>query len=87
MCGGGHSGLSNTCSVTVLLQVLEEKAGADVESVLEQARLCEAVLGEEKKQHAGTRNEVARLNQELDMSREDLIKERTKHREDVDVST
>ena len=58
----------------------------DVDGVLEQVRVCEGVLAEEKKQHVGTREEAMRASQELEMVREDLAKERTKHREDVEVS-
>lgn len=67
------------------LQDLEEKSSADVDGVLEQVRVCEGVLAEEKKQHASTKEAMARLNQELDLVREDLIQERTKHREYIDV--
>lgn len=56
-----------------------------MDSMLEQVRVCEGVLAEEKQQHANTRQEVARLGQELEMAREDLVKERTRHREDVEV--
>ena len=57
-----------------------------MDGALEQVRVCEGVLTEEKRQHAGTREELVQLNQELDIVREDLVRERTKHREDVDVS-
>lgn len=57
-----------------------------MDAALEQVRVCEGVLAEEKQQHASTREEAARLSQELDMAREDLVRERTRHREDVDVS-
>lgn len=67
------------------MQDLEEKSGVDMDGALEQVRVCEGVLAEEKKQHANTKEELARLNQEFEMVREDLVKERIKHREDVEV--
>ena len=56
-----------------------------MDGVLEQVKVCEGVLAEEKQQHANTKQELARLGQELEMAREDLVRERTKHREDVEV--
>lgn len=56
-----------------------------MDGMLEQVRVCEGVLAEEKQQHANTRQEVAKLGQELEMAGEDLVKERTRHREDVEV--
>lgn len=54
--------------------------------MLEQVRVCEGVLAEERKQHASAREDLTRLNQELEMIREDLFKEKTAHREDTSVS-
>ena len=57
-----------------------------MDGALEQIRVCEGVLVEEKQQHASSREEAVRLGQELDMVREDLVRERSRHREDLDVS-
>lgn len=57
-----------------------------MDGAMEQVRVCEGVLSVEKKQHTSTRDELDRLNHELEMVREDLGKERTRHREDVEVS-
>lgn len=67
------------------VQDLEEKSGVDLDGALEQVSVCEGVLAAEKQQHANTRQELAGVNQELEMAREDLVRERTKHREDVEV--
>ena len=67
-------------------QDLEEKSSIDMDGAMEQIKVCEGVLSEEKKQHTATRDELDRLNHELEMVREDLGKERTRHREDVEVS-
>ena len=56
-----------------------------MDGVLEQVRVCEGVLAEEKRQHTKTKEEMGRLSQELEIVSEDLVKERTKHREDKEV--
>ena len=66
-------------------QELEERSAADMDGVLEQVRVCEAVLTEEKRQHAKTKEEMARVGQELEIISEDLVREKTKHREDKEV--
>jgi hypothetical protein len=66
-------------------QDFEEKSGQDMDSVLEQVRVCEGVLAEEKQQHSDTKLELSRMGQELEMTREDLARERTKRREEMQV--
>ena len=56
-----------------------------MDGVLEQVRVCEGVLAEEKRLHATTKEEVRRVSQELEIISEDLIKEKTKHRDDEEV--
>lgn len=57
-----------------------------MEGVLEELKVCEGVLTEERQRHASTRNDLSRLTQELEMVREDLVQERTTHREAIMVS-
>ena len=49
----------------------------ELESLVQQVRVCESVLGEERRQHTFTQGEVIRLNQELEECKESLLREKT----------
>ena len=57
----------------------------ELESALEQVRVCEGVLEGERQQRLGAQEDVARLTQEMQLLREDLDRERSCHRENVQV--
>ncbi len=67
------------------LQDLEERSGAELESVSEQVRVCEGVLEGERRQRLAVQEDMTRLTQEMQLLREDLDKERISHRENVQV--
>ena len=54
-------------------------------SAMEQVRVCEGVLEEERRHRRAVQEEAARLTQELQLLREDLDRERSCHRENVQV--
>ena len=75
VCGCGH------------VQELEERNVAEVESVVEQVRLCEGLLEGERLQKVSAHEDLTRQGQELQLLREDLVRERDTHRENMQVST
>lgn len=67
-------------------QEADDRHSVEMESLVEQVRVCEAVLGEERRQHALTQSEVTRLNQELEECKESLLREKTTTAEVLKVS-
>ena len=65
---------------------MEDRYHGEVDSLSEQLRVCESVLEEEKRQHTTTKQEVARLNQELEVSRDDWHQEKATMLEQIKVS-
>ena len=49
----------------------------EVGRLVEQVRVCEEVLSEERRAHTLTRGELTRLTQELEDTRESLLREKT----------
>ena len=65
---------------------MEDRYHGEVDSLSEQLRVCESVLEEEKRQHTTAKQEVARLNQELEVSRDDWHQEKATMLEQIKVS-
>lgn len=65
---------------------MEDRYHGEVDGLSEQLRVCESVLEEEKRQHLATKQEVARLNQELEVSRDDWHQEKVTMLEQIKVS-
>ena len=57
-------------------QEADDRHSSDAEGLLEQLRVCEAALVEERRLHASTREELARSSLEADQCRGDLLRER-----------
>ncbi len=58
----------------------------EVGRLVEQVRVCEGVLAEERRGHTHTRSEATRLSQELEDLRESLLREKTNALEVQQVS-
>lgn len=69
-----------------LMQEMEERCHGEVDSLSEQLQVCESVLGEEKRLHSATQQEVSRLNQELELCRDDSRQEKAAMMEQIKVS-
>ena len=54
-----------------------DRHSVEVGRLVEQVRVCEGVLAEERRTHTLTRGEVTRLSQELEDTRESLLREKT----------
>ena len=65
---------------------MEDRYHGEVDSLSEQLRVCESVLGEEKRQHTSAQQEVSRLNQELEVCRDDWHQEKATLLEQIKVS-
>ena len=65
---------------------MEDRYHGEVDSLSEQLRVCESVLGEEKRLHTATQQEVSRLNQELEVCRDDSHQEKVSMLEQIKVS-
>ncbi len=65
---------------------MEDRYHGEVDGLSEQLRVCESILEEEKRQHTVAKQEIARLNQELEVSRDDWHQEKATMFEQVKVS-
>ena len=65
---------------------MEERYHGEMDSLSEQLQVCESVLTEEKHQNAVAQQEVSRLNQELEVCRDDAIQEKSLILEQIKVS-
>lgn len=66
---------------------MEDRYHGEVDSLSEQLRVCESVLGEEKRQHMAIQQEVTRLNQELEVCRDDCHQEKAAMLEQIKVGS
>ena len=53
--------------------------------MVEQVRVCEGVLDVERRQRVSAHEDLTRLGQELQLLREDLVRERNMHRGNMQV--
>ena len=65
---------------------MEERYHGEMDSLSEQLQVCESVLTEEKHRNAVTQQEISRLNQELEVCRDDALQEKSLRLEQIKVS-
>ena len=71
---------------TSINQEADDRHSLELESLVEQVRVCESVLSDERRQHAFTQGEVTRLNQELEDCKDSLLREKSTTTELLKVS-
>ena len=71
---------------TYIYQEADDRHSLELESLVEQVRVCESVLSDERRQHAFTQGEVTRLNQELEDCKDSLLREKSTTTELLKVS-
>lgn len=65
---------------------MEERYHGEMDSLSEQLQVCESVLTEEKHRNAVVQQEISRLNQELEVCRDDALQEKSLVLEQIKVS-
>ena len=64
---------------------MEERFHGELDSLSEQLQMSESVLTEEKRLHTAAQQEVSRVNQELELCRDDALQEKTSMLEQIKV--
>ena len=65
---------------------MEDRYHGELDSLSEQLQVCEGVLTEEKRMHSAAQQEVSKLNQELEICRDDFLQEKSSMLEQIKVS-
>ena len=55
---------------------MEDRHGSEQDQLLEQVRVSEEAVGEERRAHTNTQAELNRTSQELEENREEFVRER-----------